>query len=294
MSTSPGSEQEGTAMPTYETPEPIAVRLSLAYVAAHVRVNADDRRETTVDVRPADASRKADLKVAEQTRIEYADGRLEIRTPKLTQFFGRPGSVDVTIALPSGSQLHGEIGMGELVSEGSLGECRFKTGFGDIRLDVAGPVTLSSGTGDITVDAAQGGAEITASNGAVDVRRIDGPATVKNSNGVSRIGEVSGDLHVKASNGSITVDRAHAGVIAKTANGSVRIGEVARGAVTLETAAGSLEVGIRSGTAAWLDLKTVAGHVRNELAATDRPEATDQTVEVRARTQVGDIVVRRT
>jgi DUF4097 and DUF4098 domain-containing protein YvlB len=137
------------------------------------------------------------------------------------------------------------------------------------------------------------GADITASNGAVNIRRIDGPATVKNSNGASWIGEVTGDLRVGAANGTVTVDRAHAGVAAKTANGSVRVGEVVRGAVTLRTAAGSIEVGIRTGTAAWLDLNTSAGRVRNELAAAAGPDNADETVEVRARTYAGDIVVRR-
>jgi len=281
-------------MPTFDTPEPIIVRLSLGFVVANVRVTASDRRDTTVDVRPADAARKSDLKIAEQTRVEYADGRLEVSAPKRGSLFGRPGSLDVTIALPSGSRMHGEIGMGELVSEGRLGECRFKTGFGEIRLDVAGAVTLKSGSGDITVEHAEGDAEITASNGAVSLGRIDGSATVKNSNGASWLGEVAGDLRVNGANGSITVDRAHAGVTAKTANGRVRIGEVARGVVTLETSAGSVEVGIRTGTAAWLDLKTAAGRVRNELATAAGPDGTDDTVEVRARAQVGDIVVRRT
>jgi DUF4097 and DUF4098 domain-containing protein YvlB len=281
-------------MPTFDTPQPISVRLSLGFVVANVRVAAGDRTDTTVDVRPIDASSKADLKIAEQTRIEYADGRLVVRAPKLGTLFSRTGSVDVTISLPSGSQLQGETGMGELLCEGRLGECRFKTGYGEIRLDQAGVVNVNSGSGDVTVDHADGGAEITASNGGVKIRRIDGPATVKNSNGASWIGEVTGDLRINAANGGITVDRTHAGVIAKTANGSVRIGEVSRGAVTLETAAGSLEVGIRTGTAAWLDLNTVSGRVRNELAAAAGPDNTDETVEVRARTYVGDIIVRRT
>jgi hypothetical protein len=63
--------------------------------------------------------------------------------------------------------------------------------------------------------------------------------------------------------------------------------------VTLETAAGSLEIGIRTGTAAWLDLNTVAGRIRNELATAAGPEKAEETVEVRARTHVGDIIVRR-
>jgi DUF4097 and DUF4098 domain-containing protein YvlB len=281
-------------MRTFDTPQPTSVRLSLGFVIANVRVTAGDRTDTTVDVRPTDASSRADLKIAEQTRIEYSDGGLAVRAPRLGTLFGRSGSVDVTIELPSGSQLQGETGMGELLCEGELGECRFKTGYGEIRLDKTGAVNLKSASGDVTVDHAGGGAEIAASNGAVNVRRIDGPASVKNSNGASWIGEVTGDLQFSGANGGLTVDRAHAGVTAKTANGGIRIGEVSRGAVTLETAAGSLNVGIRTGITAWLDINTVAGRIRNELAETAGPDGTGETVEVRARTHVGDIIVRRT
>jgi DUF4097 and DUF4098 domain-containing protein YvlB len=280
-------------MPTFDTPQPISATLSLGFVVGNVRISASDRTDTTVDVRPIDSSSKADLKVAEQTRIEYADGRLVVNAPKLRSLFGRTGGIDVTIELPSGSRLQGETGMGELHCDGRLGECQFKTSYGEIRLHRAGVVNLKSASGDVTVDHADGGAEVTASNGAVRIRRIDGPATVKNSNGDSWIGEVTGDLRLNAANGAITVDQAHAGVTAKTANGSVRIGEVTRGAVTLETAAGTLEVGIRAGTAAWLDLNTVSGRVRNELAASVGPDNAEETVEVRARTYVGDIIIRR-
>ena len=52
----------------------------------------------------------------------------------------------------------------------------------------------------------------------------------------------------------------------------MRIGEVVRGAVVLETAVGDLEVGIRAGTAAWLDVNTHFGRVHNALEAADAPE----------------------
>jgi DUF4097 and DUF4098 domain-containing protein YvlB len=280
-------------MPIFDTPQPIRVQLNLGYIVANVRVTAAERADTTVDVLPIDTSNKADLKIAEQTRVDYTDGRLIVRAPKLGTLFGRTGSIDVTIALPSGSPLQGETGMGEILCAGRLGDVQLKTGYGEIQLEQAGEAKLHSGSGDIAVDHIDGGADITASNGAVNVRRISGPATVKNSNGNTWIGEVSGDLRVNAANGSITVDQADAGVAAKTANGSVRVGAVARGAVTLETAAGSLDVGVRAGTAAWLDLKTVSGRVDNELAEAPGPEKTDETVEVRARTYVGNITVRR-
>jgi hypothetical protein len=66
-----------------------------------------------------------------------------------------------------------------------------------------------------------------------------------------------------------------------------------RGSVVLETQIGDLEVGIRDGTAAWLDVSAKAGKVHNALDAADAPEPSAETVEVRARTSVGEIVIRR-
>ena len=98
---------------------------------------------------------------------------------------------------------------------------------------------------------------------------------------------------MRSANGDISVDRAGAGVEAKTSNGSIRLGEVARGSVVLETAAGDLDVGIAEGTAAWLEVNTGFGHVRNLLDNATRPEETDETVEVRGRTSYGDITIHR-
>jgi len=280
-------------MPTFATPEPISVKLSLGHVAANVRVVATDRADTTVDVQPADPTSKHDLKVVEQTRVDFADGRLTVTAPKISSLFGRGGSVDVTVGLPAGSNLQGETGMGELRSEGRLGECRFKTAYGDLRVEQVGAAELKTAAGAVNLDVAGGAVEVTTGSGSVHLGRVEGTATVKNSNGESWIGDVTGNLWVKAANGTIAVERAGADVTAKTAYGAVRIGEVARGAVTLETAAGGIEIGVRAGTAAWLDVNTTAGRVRNELASAAGPESNDETVEVCARTYVGDIVVRR-
>jgi DUF4097 and DUF4098 domain-containing protein YvlB len=125
------------------------------------------------------------------------------------------------------------------------------------------------------------------------IREIDGPAVIKNLNGVTWVGEVKGDVRCNAANGDITIDRALGAVDAKTANGAVRIGEVVRGSVELGTAYGELEVGVREGTAARLDVRSQFGNVRNLLTASDGPQPSDQRVEVRARTSFGDIVIRR-
>jgi Toastrack DUF4097 len=281
-------------MPTFDTPEPISVTVELG--VGDLRIVASDRTDTMVEVRPTDPAKKADVTAAEQTRVEYAGARLLIKAPKSWRqytFRGGGESVDVQVELPAGSQLRGETGVAALRCRGRLGECRFKTGVGDIQLERAGAVQLRTGVGDITVERAGGDTELTTGSGSVRVDGIDGAAVVKNSNGDTWIGRVTGDLRVNAANGRISVDQASATVAAKSANGDVRLGEVAHGAVLAETAMGKVEIGIRDGVAAWLDLHTRFGNVRNDLDATARPEPGEDAVEVRARTAFGDITIRR-
>jgi DUF4097 and DUF4098 domain-containing protein YvlB len=127
----------------------------------------------------------------------------------------------------------------------------------------------------------------------VRVRELGDGAVIKNSNGATWVGAAAGELRLNAANGSIAVEKSSAGVVAKSANGDVRLGEVVRGSVVLESKMGDLEVGIPEGTAAWLDVRAAAGKVRNSLDAATAPDAAAETVEVRARTTVGDVVIRR-
>jgi DUF4097 and DUF4098 domain-containing protein YvlB len=284
--------QEDTTMPTFDTPEPISATIDLAI--GDVRISVGDRGATGVEVRPSDASNEEDVKAAELTRVEYASEQLLVKAPKLrSRLSRRGGSIDVTIELPAGSHVHATVGLGDVHCDGKLGDCRIKTGLGRIRLDRAGTLNLKTGAGDITVGSAAGHAEVTAGSGDVRLGELDRTAVIKNSNGDTWVGVVGGDLRLNAANGSIAVDLAQAGVVAKSANGDVRLGEVMRGSVVLETKIGDLEVGVREGTAAWLDVNTRFGHLHNSLDAAEPPEPSAETVEVRARTSVGEIVIRR-
>ena len=280
-------------MATFLTPEPIAATIELTM--GDIRITAGDEGHTIVEVHPTDASNEEDVKAAQLTRVEYADAQLLVKAPKLRSWSPRRdgGSIAVTIELPSGSQVHGGGQLADFHCDGRLGECRIKTGLGRIQLDQADRLILKSGTGDITVDRATGHAEVTTGSGDVRMRELDATAVVKNSNGDTWVGVAGGDLRVRAANGSIAVDVAHASVGAKSANGDVRLGEVGRGSVVLETKLGDLEVGIPEGIAAWLDVSASAGKVHNALDAADGPGRSGETIEVRARTTVGDVVIRR-
>src|SRR5206468_7129634 len=101
------------------------------------------------------------------------------------------------------------------------------------------------------------------------------------------------DLRLNTAYGDIAVGLALTGIVAKTAYGAVRIDELVRGSAVLETGFGAMEIGIREGTAAWLDIDSGQGVIRSELDAAAGPEQAEDTVKVRARTGFGDIVIRR-
>lgn len=280
-------------MPTYETPEPISVTLELG--VGDVRITASDRADTVVEVRPSDEADESDVTAAQQVRVDYANGTLQVTGPKARAFdFSRKTrSVEVAIELPAGSRVSAQMQMGDFRGAGRLGECRFKTSAGNVRLERTGPLHVDTSAGHVTVGRVAGDAEISTGSGKVQIGEVEGSTVVKNSNGDTAIDAVSGDVQVRTANGGISVDRAGAGVDAKTSNGSIRLGEVARGSAVLETAMGDLEIGIPEGTAAWLEVNTKFGHVRNLLENASRPEEADETVEVRGRTSYGDIMIHR-
>lgn len=281
-------------MASFDTPEPISLSVELG--AGNVRIAAGDRRDTVVEVRPSDPSKRSDVTAAEKTLVEYAGGTLMVRAPRRwAQYVMGAGSesVDIQIDLPAGSQLRVEAGAAAVRSTGRLGECHVRTGFGEIRLDAAGPVQLRTGAGDVTVDRVAGPAEVSTGAGSVRVGAIDGAATIRGSTGHTWIGEVSGGLEVRAPCGRISVDRAEQAVAAKTGYGDVLLGEVTRGAISAQTGHGKVEVGVRDGVAAWLDLQTHHGIVHSELEAAGPPQPGEDAVEVRARSSFGDITVRR-
>ncbi|MEU3740458.1 MULTISPECIES: DUF4097 family beta strand repeat-containing protein [unclassified Streptomyces] len=277
-------------MPSFDTPEPISTTAHVG--AGSIQFVASDRPDTVVEVKAHDPKKDKDARAAEQTEVTYGSGVLTIRT-KDRFLIGPAGAVDVTVELPTGSHAEVTGSWTQVYGEGRLGDVHVKASVGDVRLDTTGPLQLTVSHGSITVDRVEGLAEITTSSGSMRVGLVDGPAVLKNSHGSTTIGAVTGDLRVSGANGDIDIVRAEGSVTATNAHGTLRVGEVARGTVQLETNYGAIEVGIREGTAAWLDVSSDKGQVRNTLTASEGPAETEDTVKIRARTKHGNIDLRR-
>lgn len=277
-------------MPSFDTPAPIS---ATAHVdAGSVQFTAGDRLDTVVEVRPRDAGKDLDVTTAEQTEVSCVGGSLTVRTPK-PRLFGRTGAVDITVQLPTGSRVDVTGGWTQVFGEGRLGEVRVTSSSGEVRLDSTGPLQVTAPDGSVAVEQVRGRAEITTSSGSLRLGLVDGPAVLKNTHGSTIVAAVTGELRVSGANGDIEVGRAEASVTATTTHGTVRVNEAARGTVRLETSYGGIEIGVREGTAAWLDVSSGLGQVRNTLAASEAPEKAEDTIEVRARTRHGNVTVRR-
>jgi hypothetical protein len=262
-------------MPTFDTPSPVSARIDVA--AGSVRVRAGDRGVTVVEVRPHDERSSADVTAAEQATVTLDGDALLVRVtgrPRLL-FLGTGGQVDVDVDLPAGSAVEVRTSAGDVSCSGPLGATVLESRYGDLRLDTATGLRARTSSGGITAGAVEG-------------------ATVAHTDyGDVRIGRTDGDARLRSTCGDVTVDRAAGTLLGSTNYGRVRVGEALRGSLVLETAYGEVEAGIPAGTAAWLDLTSASGTVRNELAATDGPDDATDTVEVRARTAYGDVLVRR-
>ncbi|HVV11153.1 DUF4097 family beta strand repeat-containing protein [Amycolatopsis sp.] len=181
-------------MQNFTTSAPITTVLDIP--AGRVQFIAADRADATVEVRPADASKSRDVKMAEQTAVEFADGVLHIEASPKNQILGAAGSIEVTVQLPAGSRVEAKAASAELRGVGRLGDVTYEGAQGEVKIDEAASVRLTSHAGDVSVG------------------RLNGPAEITTGKGDIRIAEAtSGKLVLRTEAGDVVVDAA-AGVSA--------------------------------------------------------------------------------
>ena len=290
----PNMQRRGQYMTEYDTPSPIQVVLDL--VIGSVRITASDTTTTTVSVRPGDPAKNADVRAANEVRVDYSDGVLSLHAPKNWRYYTwRGGSehIDIDIAVPAGSRVQGETSAARLSAEGRLDSCAFRTGAGDIRVEQAGRATLHTGTGSLQVGRLAGPAELSNGSGSIRAGTLEGEATVKVSSGNVALGEVTGPLTAKSSYGDVVIEQLHGSAEIKCAYGDVRIDRVGTGEVRVDGGYGGIEIGVPEGTATWLDASSSNGEVNNHLDTASAPGDEERTVAIIARTNWGSIAIRR-
>jgi hypothetical protein len=279
-------------MPTFPAPTPVPVVVDVPFGNLHVI--ASERDDVVVTVLPADPAKSGSVRAAEETRVERDGDAVTIIYPAAWKQFVLPfaaGGAIVNIELPAGSDLRGKAG--SLFAEGRLGAVDLNLNGGDVRLDEVARLDLKASAGSVVVGHATGPTTVKASAGSVRITEFSGEGTVRASNGTTTIGSVTGTLDVVGAHAEIAVGRVHGTLSVKSAHAGIRVDRVESGSVTLTTSFGSIEVDVPEGTAAWLDVTSEHGTVRNQLTPTEGPVENEATAEIHASTGWGDIIVRR-
>ncbi|SCG44619.1 Putative adhesin [Micromonospora echinaurantiaca] len=208
-------------MQTFDTPNPISAVFDIP--AGRIQVIAADRTDTTVEIRPADAAKGRDVKVAERTTVEYGDGVLRIKASAKNQILGSSGSIEVTVQLPAGSQVAAKAASAEFRVVGRVGDVTFDGAHGAVKVDEAASVRLATAGGD------------------VEVGRLNGPAEISTGKGDIRIAEaVRGTLVLRTQAGDVSVQAAHG--VSASLDAGTSYGRITNALMNAEGAGAELDI----------------------------------------------------
>ncbi|HEY3502097.1 MAG TPA: DUF4097 family beta strand repeat-containing protein [Actinocatenispora sp.] len=178
-------------MPNFTTAAPITAVLNIP--AGDVRFVAADRTDTAVEIAPADPAKGRDVKAAEQTMVAYADGVLRIESQHKNQYFGPTGRVQVTVQLPSASDIQARAASVELRAEGRFGDVAVDSEHGDLTVDEAATAHLATVAGNVSVGRLAGSGEIRTSKGDITITEaVRGTVTLRTDAGDITVGAAAG------------------------------------------------------------------------------------------------------
>ncbi|TXS70020.1 DUF4097 family beta strand repeat-containing protein [Streptomyces sp. sk2.1] len=179
-------------MQTFDITAPVSVVLDVP--AGRIQVIAGDRADAAVEVRPVNASKGRDVKAAELTGAEYADGVLRVGTSADgNRYTGPRGSVEVTVQLPAGSRVEARAAAAEFRAVGRLGDIAFEGAHRQIKIDEAASVRLTAIDGDVEIGRLGGPAEISTARGDIRITQaLRGTVALRTGSGDISIGAAPG------------------------------------------------------------------------------------------------------
>jgi hypothetical protein len=241
-------------------------------------------------VQPINETSRSDVRVAEKTKVDFADGRLSVKT---TVSGDKNGSVAITIGLPVESSLVAYLAHSSVHVDGSVGECELHVASGQIQLDRIDALQANISAGEVAIGNIAGRASIEGGAFAIRIGEVTGTVGLSSSGGRAWIGHASADLDLSSGSGDFDIDRADGSITATTASGAIRIGRMTHGQAKLTNGSGNIEVGISESTAASIDANSERGAVHDFVSPQGNSDPSDHKVMVHARTRHGDIIIQR-
>ncbi len=273
---------------------PVPPRLSIDVRAGILTIDTADVTETTVDLQPRHDSPNAREVIAAST-VEQRGDEIIVRVPRRHGgLFGRAAEIAVTIVTPAGAALAIETASADVIATGQFATTTVASGSGDVEIgEITDALRIRSGSGDLHVRSVAGDLDAQTGSGDVRVDALGGAGSVQSGSGDITFGDCGRAVRVKTGSGDVTVGTAPEDLKVNTASGDIRIDAIERGDVSAKAASGDIWAGVRHGTAAWLDVRSIAGRITSVLDRTDEPAAGEQKARLELETVSGDIELQR-
>ncbi len=245
--------------------------------AGSVVVSGEPTSALVVEVVPSHR-RAAPDDLLEQIQVEFEDGQLYVRGPRVTAFRRKQG-LDLSIKAPPGSTCAAKTVSADLSCVGEISAVTLQTASGDFTAaSIGGDVTVKSASGDVLLD------------------RAAGALTVQTASGDVKVTQVDGDIRINSASGDVTIGSCAGPAAVRTASGDVRFTALAAGRIELASASGDLAVAVVPGVGVYLDLSSNSGDIRSELDPGDGDEhedASSAALQLSCRTWSGDIQITK-
>jgi DUF4097 and DUF4098 domain-containing protein YvlB len=282
---------------TFQTPGEVRTEIRLG--SGEVRLNSGEDGQTIVTLEPLrdnDATREA----IENARIELRERGSEYEVVVDVRAgrgfsFGRGADVRVEVRCPDGTSVEAKSGSADIEGRGRFGSVDVETGSGEVEFEeLSGDAKVNAASGDVVIDSVGGNARINTASGDQRLGSVSRDVKLNSASGDVVVRSADGEVEVNSASGDVIVQEAASSVSVNTASGDQVVGSAVMGRVTLKSASGDMEIGIREGSTLFVDARSRSGEVRSELPVSDAPPEGDAPhVELRANTMSGDITIAR-
>jgi len=193
------------------------------------------------------------------------------------RWLSRNRSIRLLVEVPTRTPLTINCSSMDVVIRGAVGEMRCRTASGDVHIDEAERVEVSTASGDVRARAINGDAEFNTASGDVTLTAVKGRLTAQ------------------LASGDIIADVVGGGLAVGTSSGDVRIGRCDGSDLNVKTVSGDIVLGLPTGIRVEPDIATLSGKVSLPTAAAKPSDAGAErrSVRLRLRAVSGDVRIVR-
>lgn len=227
---------------------------------------------------------------AQEVVVEHHDDTVSVVVPQHRGFAERDIAVDVTVVLPTGSDLDLRTGTADLSARGRYGAALLRSGSGTVEVEeLTGPAQVETGSGDVHLATVAADVQVKSGSGDVRVDLAQASVSVSTGSGDVLAGFVAGDLAVKTGSGDLHVARPLGDVVMTTGSGDVVVEQAAPTTITVRGASTDARVGIPVDLPAWTDVTSLTGGVHATASRRGQPADGQPHLTLRVATVSGDI-----